>query len=158
MLVIEDDEIQLSVLKAALEAQGYDVETASDGVSGVQKMREGGFDLALIDYELPGIDGLATAWLIGDPLNDLARPCLVALTAAPDRLASRTAPHKMFDEVVAKQVGLPAVLATVAQQLRSAPDNINKLNGGWDSLFDTDLNKEVARQRVLRVRQQLGAG
>lgn len=122
VLVIEDDEVQRSVLKAALETQGYDVEEAPDGLSGVRKMRESGFDLALIDYELPEIDGLATAWLIGDLLSDLTRPRLLALTAASERLASRAVPHRMFDEVVAKQVGLPVVLATVARHLRSAPN------------------------------------
>ena len=122
VLVVEDDDIQRSVLKAALEAQGYDVETASDGLIGMQRMRESGFDLALIDYELPGIDGLATAWLIGDLLSNSARPRLLALTATPERLASRTVPHKVFDEVLAKQVGLPVVLSAVARHLQSAPN------------------------------------
>lgn len=120
VLVVEDNEAQRSVLKAALETQGYAVDTAPDGLSGMRKLRAEGYDLALIDYELPEIDGLTTARLIGEFLNQAVRPRLVALTATPERLAARVVPHRIFDEVVSKLDGLPAVLATVASQLRSA--------------------------------------
>ena len=125
VLVVEDDEVQRSVLQAALEAQGYDVEAAPDGLSGVRKMRAGGYDVALIDYELPEIDGLATARLIAETLSEAVRPRLVALTAAPERLASRMVPHRVFDAVVDKLEGLPAVLAVVGCQRgqhRQRPD------------------------------------
>lgn len=128
VLVIEDDEVQRCILKAALEAQGHEVDTAPDGLSGVRKMRENDFDLALIDYELPEIDGLATAWLIGDLLVEPARPRLVALTATPERLASRAVPHRMFDEIVPKQVGLPAVLAAAARHLQSGAQHRGAAN------------------------------
>ena len=124
VLVVEDDEMQRLVLRATLERQGYDVETASDGLSAVRMMREEGYDLALIDYELPEIDGLATARLIGDLLSETARPRLVALTATPERLLSRAVPFRMFDEVVGKLDGLPAVVAAINRQLRSAPDRV----------------------------------
>jgi CheY-like chemotaxis protein len=122
VLVVEDDEVQQLVLKATLEAQGYNVDTASDGLSAVRMMREGGYDLALIDYELPEIDGLATARLVGDLLSEAARPRLVALTAKPDLLLGRAMPFRIFDAVVGKLEGLPAMIAAVGQQLRSAPD------------------------------------
>lgn len=121
VLVVEDDKVQQLVLKSALEAQGYSVQAASDGLSAVRMMREEGYDLALIDYELPEIDGLATARLIGDLLSEAARPRLVALTAKPERLLARVVPFTMFDAVVGKLEGLPTVIAAVGQQLRSSP-------------------------------------
>ena len=118
ILVVEDDEMQGSLLKAALQAEGYDVETAPDGLSAVRKMRESGFDLALIDYDLPEMDGLAAAKLIGDLMGESTRPRLVALTASPDRLSSRAArSHRVFEQVVSKLEGLPAVLAIVKRNL-----------------------------------------
>jgi CheY-like chemotaxis protein len=122
VLVVEDDEVQQLVLTAALRHQGYDVETASDGLSAVRMARKQGYDLALIDYELPEIDGLATARLIGDFLSEAARPRLVALTARPERLLGRAVPFRMFDEVVGKLDGLPAVVDAIKRQLRSSPD------------------------------------
>ncbi len=123
VLVVEDDTVQQIVLRAMLEHQGYDVETASDGLSAVRMMREEGYDLALIDYELPEIDGLATARLIGNLLSEAARPRLVALTARSERLLGRALPFSMFDEVVGKLEGLPAVVAAINRQLRSAPNH-----------------------------------
>ena len=122
VLVVEDDQVQQIVLRATLEAHGYEVGTASDGLSAVRMVREEGYDLALIDYELPEIDGVATARLIGDLLSEAARPRLVALTAKPERLLSRAMPFRIFDEVVDKLEGLPAVVAAISRQLRSAPD------------------------------------
>lgn len=124
VLVVEDDKVQQLVLKSALEAQGYSVQAASDGLSAVRLMREEVYDLALIDYELPEIDGLATARLIGDLLSEAARPRLVALTAKPERLLARVVPFTMFDAVVGKLEGLPAVIAAVGQQLRSSPSRV----------------------------------
>lgn len=126
VLVVEDDEVQQLVLKAALKHQGYDVETASDGLSAVRMVRNKSYDLALIDYELPEIDGLATARLIGDFLSEAARPRLVALTAKPERLLGRAVPFRMFDEVVGKLEGLPAVIDAINRQLRSSPDRATR--------------------------------
>lgn len=126
VLVVEDDEVQQLVVRAALEHEGYDVEIASDGLSAVRMMRQKGYDLALIDYELPEIDGLATARLIGDLLSEAARPRLVALTAKPDVLLGRAVPFRVFDEVVGKLDGLTAVIAAVHRQLRSAPDRAGR--------------------------------
>ena len=126
VLVVEDDEVQQLVLKAVLKDQGYDVETASDGLGAVRMMREKGYDLALIDYELPEIDGLATARLIGDFLTEAARPRLIAFTAKPERLLGRAVPFRIFDEVVGKLDGLTAVVAAIKRQLQSAADRVTR--------------------------------
>ena len=126
VLVVEDDEVQQLVLRATLEHQGYNVETAADGLSAVRMIREGDYDLALIDYELPEIDGLATAKLIGDLLSEAARPRLIALTAKPDLLSGRALPFRIFDEIVGKLDGLPAVIAAISRQLRLAPNHVTR--------------------------------
>ncbi|GAC1339066.1 MAG: hypothetical protein NVSMB18_06580 [Acetobacteraceae bacterium] len=118
ILVVEDDEMQRSVLSAALLAQGFEVDVAIDGLSAFRKIRQAGFDVALIDYELPEIDGLATAKMVGELYSEAGRPRLIALTAAPDRLQWRTnSAPAAFDAVLGKMEGLSAVLATVHAQL-----------------------------------------
>ena len=57
-----------------------------------------------------------------DFLSEAARPRLVALTARPERLLGRAVPFRMFDEVVGKLDGLPAVVDAIKRQLRSSPD------------------------------------
>ena len=118
ILVIDDSSFVRKLLKVVLSELNCDVETAPDGLSAVRKMRESGFDLALIDYDLPEMDGLAAAKLIGDLMGESTRPRLVALTASPDRLSSRAArSHRVFEQVVSKLEGLPAVLAIVQRNL-----------------------------------------
>lgn len=153
ILVVEDDALQQSILKAALEADGYQVETASDGLDAVWKIREGRFDLALIDYRLPEIDGLATARLIGDLMGEVGRPRLVALTATPECVIGRELlAGQAFDGIVAKSVDLPALLATVGRFLRSAPGsaarhaaNLELLLGEW-SEYDTVPHRPEPQQ------------
>jgi CheY-like chemotaxis protein len=118
ILVVEDDQIQRSVLQAALTSKGYDVEAAADGLSAVRMMRKVAYDLALIDYELPELDGLATAKLINQLMGDGIRPQLVALTASPAVLARRAAEGgPVFDEIVGKQGDLPSLFAMVERRL-----------------------------------------
>lgn len=122
ILVVEDDEVQRSVLQAALEAHGFTVKVAVDGFHAVRIIRDGAFDLALIDYQMPEMDGLATGKLIFNLLEEGVRPRMIAFTSAPNRLAERLAGTGItFDEVVAKSSGLPALLATMERHLRSSP-------------------------------------
>lgn len=56
-----DDEIELlKPLVMFLEKKGYLVDTASNGMDGLQKVKGGHFDLVLLDEMMPGLDGLAT--------------------------------------------------------------------------------------------------
>jgi CheY-like chemotaxis protein len=118
ILVVEDDQIQRSVLQAALAAEGYNVEAAADGLSAVRMMRRVAYDLALIDYELPELDGLATARLISQLMGNGIRPQLVALTASPVALARRAAETgSVFDEILGKQGELTELIAMVERRL-----------------------------------------
>jgi two-component system, OmpR family, response regulator MprA len=58
ILIIEDDEGILRVLRRALNYEGYQVETALDGESGLAQAREWRPDLTILDLMLPGMDGM----------------------------------------------------------------------------------------------------
>ena len=57
ILVVEDNPNALWVLQVALEAEGYQVSTASDGAEALQKVTEKKPALVVLDIMLPGIDG-----------------------------------------------------------------------------------------------------
>jgi two-component system, OmpR family, response regulator MprA len=57
ILIIEDDEGILRVLRRALSYEGYQVETAPDGESGLNQARDWRPDLVILDLMLPGMDG-----------------------------------------------------------------------------------------------------
>ncbi len=58
ILVAEDEESIRFVLKRALEGRGYHVRPFAEGLTALAALRDGGFDLAIVDIRLPDISGL----------------------------------------------------------------------------------------------------
>lgn len=58
ILVAEDDFYLRDLYAELLKTEGFEVETAADGPEAFIKLKEGGFDLVLLDIMLPKIDGL----------------------------------------------------------------------------------------------------
>jgi DNA-binding NtrC family response regulator len=58
VLVVEDDGAMRSMLREALEEDGYRVEVAAGGRGGVERVRQGGIDLVVSDVKMPDLDGL----------------------------------------------------------------------------------------------------
>ncbi len=58
ILVIEDKDSMQRMLTDTLESEGYDVDAASDGQTGIGKARNKRYDVVLTDLKLPNMDGL----------------------------------------------------------------------------------------------------
>jgi putative nucleotidyltransferase with HDIG domain len=58
ILVVDDEESIRQVARDFLESQGFQVEVAEDGLVGLQKIKEGHYDLLLSDIKMPKMDGL----------------------------------------------------------------------------------------------------
>ena len=58
ILVVDDERVLVKGIKFNLENEGYQVEVGYDGEEAVDKARDGGFDLILLDLMMPKIDGL----------------------------------------------------------------------------------------------------
>ena len=59
ILIVEDEPSIALGLESDLQLEGYDVEVARDGETGLRRAREGAFDLVLLDVMLPRKDGFA---------------------------------------------------------------------------------------------------
>lgn len=59
ILIVEDEETQRSLLAGLLRKEGYTVEEAGDGTTALDLFRARTIDLALLDFKLPDMDGLA---------------------------------------------------------------------------------------------------
>ena len=57
LLLVEDERAMAAALRKGLESEGFVVEHAADGPSGLQAARFGGFDAVLLDVMLPGMSG-----------------------------------------------------------------------------------------------------
>jgi two-component system NtrC family response regulator len=58
ILVVEDGQSQREMLRDFLRKEGHGVGEADNGERALQKVREGHFDLLLLDYKMPGMDGM----------------------------------------------------------------------------------------------------
>lgn len=59
VLVAEDDQVIAEFVSQGLREAGYAVDVASTGTEALKKALEGGYDAAVMDVMLPGVDGLA---------------------------------------------------------------------------------------------------
>ncbi len=60
ILIVDDEKGIQAALSRILEYERYDVSVAGNGVEAIDRVREGGIDLVLLDVKLPGMDGLET--------------------------------------------------------------------------------------------------
>ncbi len=70
VLVIDDDEYILELLGEFLADSGYDVSTADSGEEALEQIKSASPDVALVDYKMPGMDGLETIRRIGEISSD----------------------------------------------------------------------------------------
>ena len=80
ILVVEDNEMNLKLVRSLLQLAKYRIIEATDAEKGIRLAREQRPELILMDIQLPGMDGLnATRLLKEDP--DLQATPILALTS-----------------------------------------------------------------------------
>lgn len=58
ILLVEDDMFLRDIYCETLTGAGFDISTASDGKEALEKIKQGGWDLVLLDVVLPGMTGI----------------------------------------------------------------------------------------------------
>jgi len=82
ILLAEDNEVNQKLAVAVLEKFGYRVEVVADGREAVSAVSRGGYDLVLMDCQMPELDGYAAATEIRHRQNGGPRIPIVAMTAS----------------------------------------------------------------------------
>lgn len=72
ILIIDDEQIVLEVLRKILELEGYEVVTAFNGAEGIEVFRQKPCDLVITDMVMPEKDGLQTILDLRKETPDLA--------------------------------------------------------------------------------------
>ncbi|WP_051538040.1 ATP-binding protein [Butyrivibrio proteoclasticus] len=78
ILVVDDNPMNLSVIKGLLKATKVFVTTAESGEDAIDKIKSSHFDVVLLDHMMPGMDGIETVGIIRQYYPDLP---VYALTA-----------------------------------------------------------------------------
>ena len=96
ILHVEDSEIVAGMAKEMLEAQGWNVEMCADGNIALEKISgEDDYDLLLIDYDLPGVNGLELVRRARKLIHRSHTP-VVILSATPMEREARQAGADIF--------------------------------------------------------------
>ncbi|MDE2689419.1 MAG: response regulator transcription factor [Acidobacteriota bacterium] len=98
LLLVEDEPSLARTLSDRLVAEGYDIEVAADGPSGQRMATDGGFDLVLLDVNLPGKNGF-----------DVCRDLRQGGTSTP--ILMLTARNELVDRVLGLKLGADDYLA-----------------------------------------------
>ncbi|SEL65470.1 Signal transduction histidine kinase [Pseudoxanthomonas sp. GM95] len=101
VLLVEDDPTIAEVITGLLRARGHRVQAVGHGLAALTEVAVGGFDIALLDLDLPGMDGLALARQLR---NQGFSPALLAVTARADADAEAQARAAGFDGFLRKPV------------------------------------------------------
>lgn len=112
VLLVDDNEDSCDLFELALGAEGHHVDCCYDGVTGLERLVTGGYDVAVIDIGLPGLDGFDLARRARAALGERT-PRLVAMTGysrESDREASRAAG---FEVHLVKPVHVPTLIQAV---------------------------------------------
>jgi DNA-binding response OmpR family regulator len=78
ILVVDDEEVIVDLLTAILTDQGFEVDFALDAASALKKVRESIFDAAILDFNLPDMNGLLLHREIRQMDEELAHNTLFA--------------------------------------------------------------------------------
>jgi CheY-like chemotaxis protein len=115
ILVVEDNSTNRMIATKLLENLGASVETAADGLLGVEAAARGAFDLILMDVQMPGIDGLEAARRIRALGGPVAGTPIVALTANVLAHQRQSYLEAGMDGVVGKPISPTALLTEIAR-------------------------------------------
>ncbi|HEX3889210.1 MAG TPA: response regulator [Verrucomicrobiae bacterium] len=119
ILIIEDNLLNLELETDLLEANGFVVSSAQTAEEGLRMVRELLPDLVLMDFSLPGMDGLsATKNLKADPAT--RRVVVVALTANAMKGNAEIALNAGCDGYLTKPIATRTFIATINQFIASA--------------------------------------
>lgn len=114
ILVVEDEITLQETLAYNLKKQGYEVQTASDGITAIELARKLKPDLILLDIMLPGMDGFDVCRTLR---KEMTTPILM-LTARDDEIDRVVGLEVGGDDYMVKPFSLRELMARVKAMLR----------------------------------------
>jgi len=151
ILVAEDNAVNQMVIRTMLARAGHRVDTVGDGSEAVTAVQHGGYDLVLMDMQMPEMDGLSAAKAIrrlAPPIGEVPIVALTANASATDRdrvieagmndhVAKPIEPVKLFAAIARVSGAAPPPQAAQAQLRPTAPAPSADALSALDAFIDT---------------------
>ncbi|KXK27502.1 MAG: response regulator receiver [Bacteroidetes bacterium OLB12] len=124
VLVVDDEEPILELLKYNLEKQGYDVRTAGDGQQAVEQAKKFHPDLVLLDIMMPKMDGVEACRQIR-AMPEMLNTFIVFLTARAEEYSEVAAFDVGADDYILKPIKPRALMSRIQALFRRGSKNKN---------------------------------
>lgn len=147
ILLIEDDVQFSDILKHALVFEGYQVEIAEDGINGFARFIEMKPDLIVLDWLLPGMDGLEVCRKIRE-VSSIPILMLTGKEATESRVAGLDAGA---DDYMVKPYQTDELLARIRALLRRTHMEQSPIYKFNDLVLDTSTRQATRNGRVIHL-------
>ena len=152
ILIVEDEEPLITLLRYNLEAEGYEVDASARGDEAEARIRETTPDVVILDWMLPGVSGIELCRRLRARPETKQLP-VIMLTARGEESEKLRGLATGADDYIVKPFSIPELLARVRALLRRArPEQLATLL----MLGDVSLDRE--KKRVTRAGRTLEVG
>ena len=144
ILLVEDEEKLARMVELELKYEGYQVDKAADGRTGLDMAQTGDFDLILLDIMLPALNGM-------EVLRRLRRESLVPviMLTARDTVMDKVAGLDAgADDYITKPFAIEELLARIRAALRNKAEGAAEVPGQVGKLMAGPLTMDVDRHEV----------
>ena len=156
VLILEDEQSLLQTLRYNLSRAGHAVRLCTDGVRGLEMVRENPPDLLLLDLMLPGLDGLeicrAVRREVGNPA--VSHEPILVLTARDEEIDKVVGLEVGADDYLTKPFSMHELLARVKALLRRSEMSGRPVDAET-RLESGDLVVDLGPRRASRAGQEL---
>jgi len=124
VLVVDDEKVQRELLQGFLEKEGYDVSSAESGEEALELAASQGFEIALIDLKMPGMNGVTTLKHLREKNPELLAIVMTAYASVETAVsAMKEGAHEYLTKPI-DLTELKMVLARTLEKQRLLAENI----------------------------------
>ena len=151
ILVVDDERLLVKGIKFNLENEGYQVETAFDGLAAVELARNGGFDLIILDLMMPEIDGLEACMRI----REFSNVPIIMLTARSEDTDKIIGFECGADDYITKPFNILELKARIRAMLRRSGGGAQGRQASQITIgsltLDTEQRVAIREDRVVEL-------
>ncbi len=149
VLVVDDNQTARDIFTVSLTAMTFDVTVVDSGRAALERLEEGSYDLVILDWRMPGLDGIETARRIRSRSGASSQPKILMVTAYGREEIVKQADELGLDGLLLKPVSESILFDTIIEAFSRggarAADDANMPAPG------SDVPAPLAGARVLVV-------
>ena len=130
--LIDDDQNILASLSLALKSEKFEVETYSDGIAGLEALKDNNFDIAILDIKIPRLDGLEVL----QKLRNSSDIPVIFLTSKDDEIDQLLGLKMGADDYITKPFSQKLLIERVKVILKRTSSSSKENEVNSDSLIE----------------------